>query len=56
MKKTIVLIIIGWLFLAASYVFFKVIEELDSSYQTEVYQEELIENTYWRIQNLKVEV
>jgi hypothetical protein len=56
MKKSIIIVLIAWLFLAASYVFFKVIEEIDSGYQHEVYQEELIENTYWRVQNLKLEV
>jgi len=57
MKKTIVLVVIAWLFLAASYVFFKVIEELDSRYQPKSYQSEgIIENIPEMIQNLKVEV
>jgi hypothetical protein len=57
MKKTIVLMLVAWLFLAASYVVFRVIEEIDSGYQIETYHsEEEIENTYWRVQNLKLEV
>ncbi len=57
MKKTIVLLLVAWLFLAALYVWFKVIEEIDSGPQPKSYQsEDIIENIPRSLQNLKVEV